>query len=78
MPLKRQKAANGKCKAKTEAGHQWASSPERQRLLRGFTRTPNRAAELGRKGGARNRILQAPSETAPNLHQMLESAELSA
>ena len=41
MPLKRQKAANGKCKAKTEAGHQWASSPERQRLLRAGKRHSN-------------------------------------
>jgi hypothetical protein len=49
MPLKRQKAANGKCKAKTEAGHQWASSPERQRLLRASlgppTEPPNSVAK---------------------------------
>ena len=39
---------------------------------------PNRAAELGRKGSARNRILQAPSETAPNLHPEHAGIELGA
>src|SRR5208337_3555239 len=55
MPLKRQITANGKCKAKTKAGRPCAAP-----VLSGSTfcelhSDPNRAAELGRKGGARNR-----------------------
>jgi hypothetical protein len=49
-----------------------------KRVIRGPLQScPNRAAELGRKGGARSRILQAPSETAPNLHPMLYDGVLS-
>jgi general stress protein YciG len=55
MPLKRQTAANGKCQAKTKAGRECAAPAVRGGALCAIHSDPNRAAELGRKGGARNR-----------------------
>src|SRR5271167_4598110 len=55
MPLKRQTPANGKCQAKTKAGRQCAAPPVRGCALCALHSDPNRAAELGRKGGVRNR-----------------------
>jgi general stress protein YciG len=55
MPLKRQTTANGKCQAKTKAGRQCAAPAVRGSALCALHSDPNRAAELGRKGGARNR-----------------------
>jgi hypothetical protein len=55
MPLKRQTTANGKCQAKTKAGQQCAAPAVRGSALCALHSDPNRAAELGRKAGARNR-----------------------
>ncbi len=55
MPLKRQTTANGKCKAKTKAGRSCAAPAVRGSAFCALHSDPNRAAELGRKGGARNR-----------------------
>src|SRR5271157_2300381 len=55
MPLKRQTTANSKCKAKTKAGRPCAAPAVRGSALCALHADPNRAAELGRKGGARNR-----------------------
>jgi general stress protein YciG len=55
MPLKRQTTANGRCKAKTKAGGPCAAPARNNSALCAFHSDPNRAAELGRKGGARNR-----------------------
>ena len=55
MPLKRQTAANGKCRATTKAGRQCAAPVIRGGIYCALHADPERAAELGRKGGARNR-----------------------
>jgi general stress protein YciG len=55
MPLKRQTTANGKCQARTKAGRECAAPAVRGGALCAIHSDPNRAAELGRKGGARNR-----------------------
>ena len=55
MPLKRQTAANGKCQAKTKASRQCAAPAVRGSAFCALHSDPNRAAGLGRKGGARNR-----------------------
>ena len=55
MPLKRQKAANGKCQAKTKAGRQCAAPAVHGGAFCSLHADPERAAALGRKGGARNR-----------------------
>src|SRR5271157_1048853 len=55
MPLKRQTAANGKCQAKTKAGRQCAAPAVRGGAFCALHSDPNRAAELGRRGGACNR-----------------------
>jgi len=55
MPLKRQPAPNGKCRAKTKAGRQCAAPAIRDGIYCALHQDPDRAAELGRKGGAGNR-----------------------
>jgi hypothetical protein len=55
MPLKRQATANGKCKAKTKAGRPCAAPAARGGAFCSLHADPERAAALGRKGGARNR-----------------------
>src|ERR1700730_4549599 len=55
MLLKRQITAGGKCQATTKAGRQCAAPAVRGTALCALHSDPNRAAELGRKGGARNR-----------------------
>ena len=55
MPLKRQTTANGRCKAKTKAGGPCAAPALNNSAFCALHPDPNRAAELGRKGGARNR-----------------------
>ena len=48
-------SANGTCRAKTKAGRPCAAPAVRGSALCALHSDPNRAAELGRKGGARNR-----------------------
>jgi len=58
MPVKRQSTADvadGKCRAKTKAGRSCAAPAIRGSEFCALHSDPNRAAELGRKGGARNR-----------------------
>jgi general stress protein YciG len=55
MPLERHPTANGKCQAKTKAGRQCAAPAVRGSVLCALHSDPKRAAELGRKGGARKR-----------------------
>ena len=55
MPLKRQTTANGKCQATTKAGRPCAAPALSRSVFCALHSDPNRAAELGRKGGARNR-----------------------
>lgn len=55
MPSKRQPAANGKCREKTKAGGQCAAPAVRGGLRCALHNDPDRAAQLGRKGGANNR-----------------------
>jgi general stress protein YciG len=55
MPLKRQTAANGKCRAATKAGRQCAAPAIRGGIYCALHDDPDRAAQLGRKGGANNR-----------------------
>src|SRR5664279_6370772 len=55
MPLKRQITANGKCKAKTKAGRPCAAPAVRGGIYCALHADPERAAQLGRKGGTKNR-----------------------
>jgi general stress protein YciG len=55
MPLKRQPTANGKCRAATKAGRQCAAPAVRGGIYCALHNDPERAAQLGRKGGANNR-----------------------
>ena len=55
MPLKRQPTANGNCQAATKAGRQCAAPTVRGGLYGALHNDPERAAQLGRKGGANNR-----------------------
>ena len=48
-------AANGKCRAKTKAGGQCAAPAVRGGIYCALHNDPDRAAQLGRKGGANNR-----------------------
>ena len=66
MPLKRQPAANGKCRAKTKAGRQCAAPAVRNGIYCALHNDPDRAAELGRKGGAKNRkVYETPDREIP-------------
>ncbi len=55
MPSKRQLTANGKCRAKTKAGQHCAAPVIRGGVYCALHNDPDRAAQLGRKGGANNR-----------------------
>ena len=55
MPLERHPTANGKCQAKTKAGRQCAAPVLSGSAFCSLHADPERAAALGRKGGARNR-----------------------
>ena len=55
MPSKRQKATNGRCKAKTKAGTPCAAPAIRGGNFCSLHSDPSRAAQLGRKGGMGNR-----------------------
>src|SRR5271157_2556110 len=57
MPLQRQTTANGKCQAKTKAGRQCRAPAVRDRIYCALHADPERAAQLGRKGGIGNRKL---------------------
>src|SRR5664279_3297616 len=62
MPSKRQPTANGKCRAKTKAGVQCAAPAVRGGLHCALHADPDRAAQLGRKGGANNRKVYKGNE----------------
>ena len=55
MPLKQQSTANGECQAKTKAGGPCAAPAIRGGTYRALHADPERAAQLGRKGGAKHR-----------------------
>ncbi len=55
MPSKRLVAPNGKCRATTKAGRQCAAPAVRGGTYCALHADPDRAAQLGRKGGAKNR-----------------------
>jgi general stress protein YciG len=57
MPLKEKTTPAGKCRAKTKKGGRCAAPAARGGAFCAFHSDPTRAAELGRKGGARNRKL---------------------
>jgi general stress protein YciG len=62
MPSKRQQAPNGKCQAKTKAGRPCAAPAVRGGIYCALHNDPDRAAQLGRKGGANNRKVYAGNE----------------
>jgi general stress protein YciG len=62
MPSKRQTAANGKCRAATKAGRQCAAPAVRGGIYCALHNDPDRAAQLGRKGGANNRKVYEGNE----------------
>jgi hypothetical protein len=70
MPSKQQTAENGKCQATTKAGRQCAAPAIRCGICCALHSDPDRAAQLGRKGGMRNRhVYQSdgnPRSSAPN------------
>ena len=81
MPLKRQPTANGKCRAKTKAGRQCAAPPVRDGVYCALHNDPDRAAQLGRKGGANNRKVYEgndreipPPQTACDVKNFLSEA----
>ena len=55
MPNKRQKTTSGRCKAKTKAGTPCAAPAIRGGRFCSLHSDPERAAQLGRKGGMGNR-----------------------
>lgn len=61
MPLKRSKPTLAQCKATTSSGDRCKAKPHKDGLCF-FHSDPKKAAELGRKGGRRNRHTY---ETAP-------------
>ena len=62
MPSKRQQAPNGKCQAKTKAGRPCAAPAVRGGIHCALHADPERAAQLGRKGGAKSRRVYQPNE----------------
>ena len=62
MPLKRQSTANGKCQAKTKAGRPCAAPAVRGGIYCALHADPERAAQLGRKGGTKSRRVYEPNE----------------
>jgi general stress protein YciG len=55
MPLKRQSTANDECQAKTKAGGPCAAQVVRGGIYCALHADPERAAQLGRRGGTKNR-----------------------
>jgi general stress protein YciG len=81
MPLKRQSAPNGKCRAATKAGRQCAAHAVRGGIYCALHNDPGRAAQLGRKGGANNRKVYegnqreiAPPQNARDVKDFLAEA----
>ena len=62
MPSKRQPTPNGKCQAKTKAGRPCAAPAVRGGIYCALHADPERAAQLGRKGGTKNRKVYEPNE----------------
>ena len=62
MPSKRQQAPNGKCQAKTKAGGPCAAPVAHGGNYCALHADPERAAQLGRKGGTKNRKVYEPNE----------------
>jgi general stress protein YciG len=62
MPLKRRTAAKGKCRTATKAGRQCAAPAIRGGIYCALHNDPDRAAQLGRKGGATNRKVYEGNE----------------
>ena len=54
MPVKRHRAANGGCQASTKSGTRCAAPAVKGTRLCSLHADPERAAEIGRKGGKRN------------------------
>ena len=69
MPLKRHTAANGKCRAKTKAGRHCANAAVRDGIYCAIHTNPERAAQLGRKGGVRGARCITPCVTSPSLNR---------
>jgi hypothetical protein len=66
MPSKRQTAANNKCRAKTKAGSRCAAPAVRDGIYCALHNDPERAAELGRRGGTRSRkVYESPDREIP-------------
>jgi hypothetical protein len=81
MPVKRKTTASGRCRAKTKAGGSCAAPAIRGSGFCALHSDPNRAAQLGRKGGARNRKVYdgyvgnvAAPESAGDVKRMLAEA----
>ena len=81
MSPKQLTTADGTCQATTKAGRQCAAPAVRGRALCTLHSDPNRAAELGRKGGARNRKVYGENvprvsvpESAGDVKRMLAEA----
>jgi hypothetical protein len=62
MPLRRQSTANGKCHAKMKAGRPCAAPAVRGGTYCALHAYPERAAQLGRKGGTKSRRVYEPNE----------------
>ena len=66
MPSKQQPAPNGKCRATTKAGRQCAAPAVRGGIYCALHNDPERAAELGRRGGAKGRkAYETPDREIP-------------
>ena len=66
MPSKRQPTANGKCRAATRAGRQCAAPAVRGGIYCALHNDPERAAELGRRSGAKARkAYESPDREIP-------------
>jgi general stress protein YciG len=81
MPTNRQSAKDGRCKAKTKADRECAAPAIRGGDFCSLHADPDRAAELGRKGGARNRHIYesngtdlTPPQTASDVKDLLAEA----
>jgi hypothetical protein len=78
MPLKRQSTANGKCQATTKAGSQCAAPAVCGGVYCALHSDPERAAQLGRKGGRKNRRFPSATQELPErpLRSVREVTEL--
>src|SRR6516164_6500920 len=78
MPIMQQEATSGRCKAKTKAGRPCAAPAVKGGESCALHSDPERAVQLGRKGGLRNRHTYeqsnepvAPPESAADVKRML-------